>query len=86
MLNNDIFKNLEPERINIINECIEEMQGKNEMEVLAIVTKALKKFNMSGKPMSNDERNILISSMRSSLPSEHQKKFDMVLGMMGIKL
>jgi len=79
-----ILKNLEPERVAIINECISKIQGKNEMEILNIVTEAAKRFGSMGKPMSSEERKALIYAMREKLEGEQRKKFDMILSMVGM--
>ena len=82
----DILKDLEPERAAIINRCVKELQGKNEKEIIAIVTRAAKEFNASGRPLTKEEQVALIKMMRESIPQEYRKKFDMILNMMKIKI
>lgn len=81
----DILKGLEPERVDIINRCISKIQGKNEMEILGIVTEAAKEFTSAGKAMSSDERKALIYAMKENLAPEQRKKFDTILNMLGMK-
>lgn len=81
----DILKRLEPERIAIINDCINRIQNKNEMEIIGIVTDAAKRFSASGRPMSDDERKALIYAMRDNLEGDQKKKFNVILNMMGMK-
>lgn len=80
----NILKGLEAERVNIINECISKMQGKNEMEIINIVTDAAKKFNSTGRLMSSEEKKALIYAMREKLEGEQRKKFDIILNMVGM--
>ena len=82
----DILKDLEPERAAIINRCVKELQGKKEKEIIAIVTRAAKEFNASGRPLTKEEQVALIKMMRESIPQEYRKKFDMILNMMKIKI
>lgn len=81
----DILKNMEPERVEIINRCITKIQGKNEMEIIGLITGAAKEFTSAGRPMSENERKALIYAMRENLPPDQKKKFDVILNMMGIK-
>lgn len=80
-----ILERLEPERVAVINRCIQKIQNKNEMEVLALVTEAAKEFSSAGKPMSSDERKALIYAMRDNLQGDQQKRFDVILNMVGMK-
>lgn len=81
----DILKNIEPERVEIINRCIQKIQGKKEIEMIGLITEAAKEFNSAGRSMSADEKRALIYAMRENLPSDQKKKFDAILNMIGIK-
>lgn len=81
----DILKNIEPERVEIINRCIQKIQGKKEIEMIGLITEAAKEFNSAGRTMSVDEKKALIYAMRENLPPDQKKKFDSILNMIGIK-
>jgi len=81
----EILKDIEPERLEIINRCISKIQGKSDTEVISVFTEAAKEFNKSGRAITAAEQKVLLGTMRESLQPEQRKKFDIITSMMGIK-
>lgn len=81
----EILKDIEPKRLEIIDRCISKMQGKNDKEIISIITEAAKEFNQTGRPITASEQRVLVGTLRDNLEPEQRKKFDIILNMMGIK-
>jgi hypothetical protein len=81
----EVLKDIEPERLEIIDRCIGKIQGKSDKEIIAVITEAAKEFNLSGRPITAAEQKVLIGTMRDNLQPEQKKKFDIIINMMGIK-
>jgi hypothetical protein len=81
----EVLKDIEPERLEIIDRCIAKIQGKSDKEIIAVITEAAKEFNLSGRPITASEQKVLIGTMREHLQPEQKKKFDIIINMMGIK-
>lgn len=83
LFNNDAFKNVDPNKVEIAKQMAQNLQGKSEQEVLQTIMHMASQMQSSGgTPMSRAEQRAMIEAMRSTLPQEQQKKFDAMVRMM----
>lgn len=80
----DVFKNIEPERIEMFKQFVNKVQGKNMNEVMMEFMSFYKKMP-KGREFSREEKDALISAIYSNLSSSDRVKFNSILSLMGHK-
>jgi len=78
MLKEDVFKNIEPERIEAVLKIIEEVKGKNPTEVMLIIMKYSKVLN-SGRKLTKEETDAMMKILYQNLSEEEKEQFKSIL-------
>ena len=78
MLEDEAFKNIEPERLEAVKKIADEVKGKNTHEVMLIILKHSKVLS-SGKKISPEERDAMVGVIYSSLTPQEQEQFKGVI-------
>jgi len=74
MLKNEVFKDLEQERIDAVKKIVEEVRGKSANEAMMIILKYSKVLN-SGRKISKEEKEAMMEVVYGSLGSAEKEQF-----------
>jgi len=83
ILNNDLFKDIDPSFLEKIETTINSVSGKNDIEVIGTFMALSNEANARGIKISPEQQKALILFLRDSLPPEKRQKFDLIISMMG---
>ena len=78
ILENDAFKNIEPERIDAVKNIVMEAKGKSVGEVMLIFAKYAKSLN-NGHKISEEEKEAMTSAILEGLSEKEKEQFKGVL-------
>ena len=74
LLQNEVFENIEPERIDAVKSIIEEVKGKTSNEAMLVVLKHAKTLR-AGRKITKEEGDAMMSLIYTSLSPEEQEQF-----------
>ena len=83
VMKNHAFKSLEPDKVTAIKDIAHRIQGKSIPEAFQILNSYQEVLN-SGKPISKEERELMIAVILSSLDEESREKFTSALKMVNM--
>lgn len=78
----DILNNLDPDMLRETKDVMSNLKGKSDQEVLETLVKLAAKKNQSGKKLTKEQSQAILTAMKESLPPNQRKKFEAVLQMM----
>ena len=74
----DIFKTMEPGKIEIMRELVENMQGKSMREAAPSLLNATTKLKQKNLSFSQPERELLMEILSSNMSAEEKAKLEML--------
>ncbi|NLK20679.1 MAG: hypothetical protein GX308_01050 [Epulopiscium sp.] len=75
----DVLSGLDPDMLQEVNDVMNNLKGKSEVEVLETLIKLSAQKKNSGKKLTKEQNKALLEAMRESLPFNQRKKFDALL-------
>lgn len=81
MLGNEVFKAVEPEKINAIRDFVQNNQGKNINGIFGEIIKLNSVLN-KGRPLSPKEKEAMLEVVLTTLNKEERDKFMCILNLM----
>jgi hypothetical protein len=78
MLDNEVFYNIEPERIDAVKKIVEEVRGKSVPEVMMVLMKHSKTLN-AGRKITKEERDAMVEIIYKNLSEEEQDQFKSII-------
>lgn len=82
LLNYEAFKNIDPKKLKIMVDMLNEMNGKSMEQKVQVLFSYGVKMKDKGLQFTKQESEIIISSMKNNLTSAEKTKLDMVIKMM----
>ena len=83
VLKSEAFKNLDPQKLEAIKDIAAKIQGKSMPEAMAILSSYQTVLN-SGKPISKEERELMIAAILSAMDNESREKFTSAMKMVNM--
>jgi|GEM_PF-2145499 len=74
LLKDDIFKNIEPERIEALKSFLQESQGKSMQESMMLMMKYNKVLN-TGRKISKSERDAILEVLIQNVSEDEKSQF-----------
>lgn len=82
LLNNPQLQNISPEKLALLMELAQSnATGGSPQEMAASLKNASETAKKEGVDFSSGERDMIIEVLKQSMPSQEQKKIDLLLGM-----
>lgn len=82
ILNYEAFKNIDPKKLKIMVDMLNEMNGKSMEQKVQVLFSYGVKMKDKGLQFTKQESEIIINSMKNNLTSAEKTKLDMVIKMM----
>jgi len=79
---NPAFKDLEPERVEMLIELAKRLEGKGAVEALGILSEFSRKFP-AGREFTKEERAVMIGAFLESMPRDERVKYESLLKIIG---
>ena len=83
VIKSEAFKNLEPAKLEAIKYIAAKIQGKSVSEAMVILNSYQEVLN-SGKPISKEERELMVAAILSAMDSESREKFTSAMRMVSM--
>jgi len=83
IIKSETFKNLAPEKIEAIRDISTKIQGKSIPEAMAVLN-SYQEVLSSGKPISKEERELMIAAILSAMDNESREKFTSAMKMVSM--
>ena len=80
ILQEDIFRTIEPERIDALKELLKESKGKNMQETMMLMMKYNKALN-SGRKISRAERDAMLEVLLQNVDEDERNQFRGIMKM-----
>lgn len=83
LMENDAFKNIDAERVQMLKKISEEIKGKNAQQVLSVLS-SYKSFFSGANKITDSEKKLMISVILEQLSDEEKEKFNKIMKMMNL--
>ena len=83
VIKGEAFKYLEPAKLEAIRDIAAKIQGKSMAEAMVILNSYQEILN-SGKPISKDERELMVAAILSAMEPEAREKFTSAMKMVSM--
>jgi len=83
IIKGDAFRSLDPRKLDAIRDIAAKIQGKSIPEALSILNAYQEVLN-SGKPISKEERELMIAAILSAMDDQSREKFTSAMKMVSM--